>query len=86
MRVTASSLVIRGKVFDNKGTTAYVFQYVGLSALQYFFRNIDHHHGYPMKNQVGYDADADIPCAKNAYLVEFPSYEALRLFVLYRLC
>ena len=56
IRVTASSFVIRGKVFDNKGSESYVFQYFGLSSLQYLFGNIDHHRGYPMKNQVGYDA------------------------------
>ena len=35
-----------------------------------------------MKNEVGYDANADISCANNGYLSEFHLYEASRLSVL----
>ena len=57
--------------FRQQRDDSYVVQYFGLGALQYLFRNIDHHRGYPMKNQVGYNANADIACAKNAYSSEF---------------
>ena len=71
MRRQASSLVTRGSVCDSNGANRMLFRTAACALLENLLGDIDDDRGYPVKNQIGGDADTDIARAEDAYLAEF---------------